>query len=170
MAEIIIPAKGNRKSNASLQNKRNALRVDLTPMVDLGFLLITFFVFTTTMSTSKAMYLTIPDEKGTSMKTPESGALTILLNGNNQIHYYSGIVADDFSNVISSNYKEIRHVLSEKKKQTPAEKLMVIIVPGEESTYGNVVNILDELRINVIDRYALINNPQKEHIDIFKKF
>ncbi len=47
---------------------------------------------------------------------------------------------------------------------------MVIIVPGEESTYGNVVNMLDELRINIIDRYALINNPQKEHIDIFKKF
>lgn len=170
MADIITPSKGSRKNIALRQSKKHTLRVDLTPMVDLGFLLITFFVFTTTMSTSKAMHLTIPDDKGTSQNTPESGALTVLLDNKNQIYYYSGMVAKDLSNVYKSNYKEIRSVLIEKKKATPPEKLMVIVVPGEESTYENVVNMLDELHINVIDRYALVNNQQKEHAEIFEKF
>lgn len=169
MADIIPSSKRGQDKYALKRNQRKPLQVDLTPMVDLGFLLITFFVFTTTLSTSTAMHLTMPDDKGSSMNTPESGAVTILLSGNNRLHYYSGKLKEDLSNVHNTDYKEIRNILMRKKKDIPSEKLMIIIVPGNNSSYKNVVDILDEMHITVIDRYALINNPQSEHLTVFEK-
>lgn len=166
---LIIQTSGRGQGKYALKrNQRKVLSVDLTPMVDLGFLLITFFVFTTTLSSPAAMRLSMPDEKGAATKTPESGAVTILPDGD-KLYYYVGALKENLSNVKEVSYKEIRNILISAKKNISSEKLMVIIVPGNNSTYKNVVDILDEMHISLINRYALLTNHQPEHLTVFKK-
>ena len=88
---------GHKKGPGVKKAKKLSTRVDMTPMVDLGFLLITFFIFTTTMSSPTTMDLYMPkdtDEKDQN-KAKESGSLTLLLGKNDVVYYYEGILAED---------------------------------------------------------------------------
>jgi biopolymer transport protein ExbD len=128
--------------------------------VDLGFLLITFFIFTTTMSSPSTMDLFMPKdtEKEEELnKAKESGALTIMIGANDHLYYYEGKLAPDGSNFQSTNFKEVRNVIIKKKKSTPIEDLVVVIKPNEEATYKNTVDMLDEMTINEIKRFALVD-------------
>jgi hypothetical protein len=64
-------------------------KIDMTPMVDLGFLLITFFVITTELSKPTVMKLNMPAD-GTGTQLAESNALTIIPAGENKLYYYFG--------------------------------------------------------------------------------
>ena len=98
MAQIENSA-NERKGRSFSHNKRQLLRIDMTPMVDLGFLLITFFVFTTTISTPTMTDLYMPKDSPDSTKLTNDLALTLLLDDNNKIYYYNGI----FDNAASKN-------------------------------------------------------------------
>lgn len=193
MAEMDVSSGGGHKKGPGVKkSKKLSTRVDLTPMVDLGFLLITFFIFTTTMSQPTAMKLNLPkdtEKPEEQNQAKESGALTILLGGNNHVFYYEGQLKPDGSNWMSSNFNgenSIRDVIINKKKEVVArhvhtqscqeiwakndndqtscrdKDLVVVIKPGEESTYKNVVDILDEMTINVVKRYALVDISEGE--------
>jgi biopolymer transport protein ExbD len=160
MAEMDTSGGGHHKKGPGVKKaKKLSTRVDLTPMVDLGFLLITFFIFTTTMSQPTAMRLALPDDKvkpEDQNKIKQSGALTILLGKNNNIFYYEGELAPDASNFKSTNFKDIRKVIID-KKQAADTNLVVVIKPNDESDYKNFIDILDEMSINVVKRYAVVD-------------
>lgn len=182
MADIDVSGgdSGHKKGPGVKKAKKLSTRVDMTPMVDLGFLLITFFIFTTTMSTPATMKLFMPkDEKDKEKQTElkESGALTIMLGKNNGIYYYEGFLKEDGSNFKSSTYKEIRDVIINKKKavmengrrlgqpkDTLDKDLFVVIKPNSEATYKNTVDILDEMTINQVHRFALIDVTNDENM------
>jgi biopolymer transport protein ExbD len=161
MAEMDTSSGGGHKKGPGVKkSKKLSTRVDLTPMVDLGFLLITFFIFTTTMSQPTAMKLYLPkdaDKPENQNKAKESGVITILLGKDNNVFYYEGQLDNTASNFKSSTFKEIRNVLLDKKARTPEKDLVVVLKPSEECTYLNVVDILDEMAINVCKRYALVD-------------
>ena len=123
MAEMDTSSGGGHKKGPGVKKpKKLSTRVDLTPMVDLGFLLITFFVFTTTMSQATAMNMNEPkDEPDQQLKVKQSGAMTILLGKGNQVYYYYGELSptEASTQFKSSNFKDIRSVILEKKKATP---------------------------------------------------
>lgn len=151
---------GHKKGPGVKKSKKLSTRVDLTPMVDLGFLLITFFIFTTTMSQPTAMKLFLPkdaDKPEDQNKAKESGVITILLGKDDHVFYYEGQLDNSASNFKSSTFKEIRNVLLDKKARTPEKDLVVVLKPSEECTYRNVVDILDEMAVNVLKRYALVD-------------
>ena len=151
---------GHKKGPGVKKGKKLSTRVDLTPMVDLGFLLITFFIFTTTMSQPTAMRLFLPkdvDKPEEQNKVKASGALTIMLGKDNHVFYYEGELLPDGSNFKMSNFKEIRQEIITKKKNTSPTDFVVMIKPGPEATYKNTVDILDEMTINDIKRYALVD-------------
>ncbi len=160
-ADVSAPDSGGHKKGPGVKKQaRKDTRVDMTPMVDLGFLLITFFVFTTTMSTPKAFNLKVPDDSAKDEEKNEakaSGAFTILLSKENHVYYYEGQLAPDGSNFKSSNTKDIRTELLKKKENTPAKDLVVIIKPNELSSYKNVVDMLDEMQIAEIKKYAIVD-------------
>lgn len=165
MAEMDTSSGGGHKKGPGVKKgKKLSTRVDLTPMVDLGFLLITFFIFTTTMSQPTAMKLNLPKDADETEqnKAKESGALTLLLGNDNNIFYYEGILAADGANFKSTNFKEIRSVILDKKKRTDDKDFVVVIKATRESTYRNVVDILDEMSINVVKRYALVDISEGE--------
>ncbi len=157
-----------KKSPGVKKQKKASAKVDMTPMVDLGFLLITFFIFTTTMSTPKAFKLNVPvdtekEEEQTEAKA--SGAFTILLSKENHVYYYEGQLLPDASNFKSTNFKDLRGILLDKKTRTPEKDLVVIIKPNESSNYKNVVDVLDEMTITEIKRYAMIDiSPQENEL------
>lgn len=169
MAEMDTSSSGGHKKGPGVKKgKKLSTRVDLTPMVDLGFLLITFFIFTTTMSQPTAMKLFLPKDAENpedQNKAKESGVITLLLGKDNNVFYYEGQLAPDGSNFKSSNFKDIRTVLLEKKARTNEKDLVVVLKPSSESTYKNVVDILDEMTINVLKRYALVDiSPVEEQL------
>ena len=108
------------------------------------------------------MKLTMPkdDVKDQDLtKIKESGALTILMGKNDQIYYYEGM---DPTKLQTSTYTKIRDVILNKKKNTPADDLFITIKPDNDATYKNTVDILDEMTIDDIKRYAIDNTNDVE--------
>ena len=161
MAELDTSGGGKHKKGPGVKKaKKQSTRVDLTPMVDLGFLLITFFIFTTTMSQPTAMKLFLPkdtDKPEEQNKAKESGALTLLLGDKSNVYYYEGQLDPTASNFKSSTMKQIRDEIISKKRSTNVDDLVIVIKPGPDATYKDVVDILDEMTINDIKRYALVD-------------
>ncbi len=154
MAEMDVSSGGSHKKGPGVKkSKKLSTRVDLTPMVDLGFLLITFFVFTTTMSQSTAMNMNEPkDDKEKQMKVKNSGAMTILLGKSNQVYYYYGqlmpeTISDEFK---STTFKGIRQLILDKRNSTNIDDLMYIIKSDDQSTFKNAIDILDEMVISAV--------------------
>jgi len=153
MAEVDTGGGGHKKGPGVKKAKKQSTRVDLTPMVDLGFLLITFFVFTTTMSQATAMNMNEPkDDPENQQKVKNSGAMTLLLGKNDQVYYYFGELSptEASTQFRSSNFKDIRDVILTKKKSTPIGDLMYIIKSDKDATFKNAIDVLDEMSINQI--------------------
>ena len=170
-----------RKGKSFSHNKKQVIRIDMTPMVDLGFLLITFFVFTTTMSTPKATDLFMPKDDTTHPQPlPNSLALSLLLDNNNKVYYYNG----DFKEAVNANkiyetnystYGGIGKIIRQKQKDIDAsgkfadgrKGLMLLIKPTSKSIYKNVIDALDEAVINDVKKYAIVE-PANEEINYIK--
>jgi biopolymer transport protein ExbD len=169
MADIDTSGSG-KHGKGKKTRKKASTRVDLTPMVDLGFLLVTFFMLTTTFNKPQTMEINLPvkpksgeeAEKGQAVK--ESKAMTILIGADNTLYYYMGITDPQ---VERSDFSPngIRKVLLEKNREI--RDLIVLIKPSDESSYRNVVDILDEMNIANIKRYALVDITPQD-IDLLK--
>jgi len=135
---------------------KKSTRVDLTPMVDLGFLLITFFIFTTSLSRPNALAIKLPKDVPDKEreKIPVSGALTLLPNENNRVYYYE---KDNYQAMQLTDYSGVRSVIMAKKTSTKPGDFMVIIKPGPDATYKNTIQLLDEITINEVKRYVLVD-------------
>ena len=173
MAEMDTSSGGGHKKGPGVKKgKKLSTRVDLTPMVDLGFLLVTFFVFTSTMSQSTAMNMNEPkdDDPNEQIKVKNSGAMTILLGKKDQIYYYFGqldaaTLSEQFK---STNFKDIRGIIVEKKKATPIDDLMYIIKSDSSSSFKNAIDILDEMSISDVKagHYAQVDITPTEALMI----
>ncbi len=153
MAEMDTSGGGGHKKGPGVKKAvKKSTRVDLTPMVDLGFLLITFFVFTTTMSQATAMAMNEPKDSNVEdqKEVKASGAMTILLGKADQVYYYFGQLdpANLSTQFKSTNFKEIRGLINDKRKATPIDDLMYVIKSDSLSTFKNAINILDEMTIS----------------------
>lgn len=156
MADIEIKNKKGKRSSKSISKK--LIRIDLTPMVDLGFLLITFFVFTTTMARATVMQIKTPYDAAPDDEICNSCVLTVLLDKNDVIYYYEG----NFENAAlhKSGYGSIRDIIQQKKKalqftQRDKSQFTLIIKSADSSSFRNFVDITDEVTINNIGRYYI---------------
>lgn len=172
MAEMNLPAaKGNKPGVR--RSKKLSTKVDLTPMVDLGFLLITFFIFTTSMSAPKATKLNMPKDSNDPSEVGQSNALTVLPYANNKVFYYNG----DWANALktgaygTTTFSErdglgqiIRNKQAQLNKIKPGnqKELVLMIKPTPESSYQNLVGVMDEILINDVTRYAIMDITDEE--------
>ncbi len=160
-----------RKPSKHKRLNRKNIRVDLTPMVDLGFLLITFFVFTTQLSLPTTLHLSMPYDKADPGDTVcSSCVLTVILQGGNRIQYYEGMPESNpvIGNTSFAN-NGIRDIILQKKKQVQmlkgtADDFVLIVKSDDASTFQNFVDMVDEVAINNIKHYYLdeINLADKQ--------
>jgi biopolymer transport protein ExbD len=191
MAEINTDGKGGKQKG---KPKKLSTRVDLTPMVDLMFLLITFFMLATSMIKPQTMEIVMPakdkDDQNQS-KVNKDLAITVLLDKNNKLYYYEGTRTEQGADpeLVSTDYSpnglrkyllnrnavvlvDIRNFKQQIKGQNIEEdsiksrisKLkgrkdapVVIIKATKDANYGNLVNVLDEMQICNIGKYAVVD-------------
>lgn len=184
------PQKGGKK-----KPKKLSTRVDLTPMVDLAFLLLTFFMLATSMIKPQTMEIALPtkDDKvkeEDKTKVKASKAITIVMGKNNKLFYYFGTREKGVDpEVVTSNYSAngIRQILLDRNKyvvsvvkklkaQRATDKIseeqfkklaaearadkdapVVLIKATDAASYKNLVDILDEMAICNIGRYAIVD-------------
>lgn len=159
MDEVIA----QEKQGESKQRKK-LIRVDMTPMVDLGFLLITFFMFTTNFTKPNVMDLGLPakDPNPNPINTPpigENNQVTFILGKDNRVFYHQSN-KDDLN---SSNLKEtdfsgvkISKIISEAYSKAPKKDYFTIIVkPTDDANYKNFVDMLDNIAISKKERYGI---------------
>jgi biopolymer transport protein ExbD len=168
MAEISSNAGQTRHKGGVRRSKKLSTRVDLTPMVDLGFLLITFFIFTTTMSQAKSMKLILPAGEIPSTPSGVSTVLTIIPLADNKVFYYHGdpgtaltknlygTTTFSVSNGIGDIIRQKQNTLANNPKYTKAD-VILIIKPAIDARYQNVVAALDEVLINDLKHYSFVD-------------
>jgi biopolymer transport protein ExbD len=198
MAEIADSGGGGHKGGKK-RAKKQSTRIDMTPMVDLAFLLLTFFVLTATFSKPKSMELTFPAPPPPDQKVDEvKKGITFLLSKDNRIFYYEGQFRDkdddkgkktvidelDFS---QDSKNSLHKYLLEKNKtmqdaikaldlkhknkqledttfkrlvrevKSDKESYTFLIKTDDKATYKNVIDVIDELNINVVGKYVMVD-------------
>ena len=162
-----------KTTNAKVSKKKKMIRVDMTPMVDLGFLLITFFMFTTNFDKPSVMDLGLPADG------PEHGnvidynnQITFILGKQDRIFYYQ----QERDKLKTSDLKEtsfagteIAKLIEERKSVAPKPEIFTVIVkPTEDSNYKNFVDVLDEIAISKNERYGITDLVKNEK-DLYKE-
>lgn len=178
MADIQASASqplGGRKPRAN----RISTRIDFTPMVDLGFLLITFFMLTTVISKPSIMPLVMPKVTGETMPLKQSKVLTILLGANDKVYCYEGL---DLEHIMTTDFSQegLRKLILHKKSQVEGiyglqtyedpktgelkkgTPLNIIIKPLKYARYKNLVDALDEMAICQIRYYSVLDPSDEE--------
>ena len=175
MAELNTGDGGGKKGSKKVRSKKQNSKVDLTAMVDLAFLLITFFMLTTTLSKPQSMNLGLPDkdpekDKNKDVKVDENRTLTILMGDNNKVKIFRGFLATPklAPKTVVYGKDGLRKDLLEQKQAvleytgTKDKGMIVIIKPSKKSNYRNLVDVLDEMAIVGVPTYAIVNEFSPE--------
>ena len=202
MSDIDVSSEGggHKKGPGVKKAKKLSTRVDMTPMVDLGFLLITFFIFTTTMSTPTTLALNVPkkvEDETKQIEIKASNAMTVMLGANTDtyknVYWYTGQLEPDGSNFKTVILIEIREEIVKKRQEVISRHVheeacqeiqekakakgkddwqnacrdkdfVVVIKPNEEASYGTTIAVLDEMAINDVKAFAVIDITPDENM------
>jgi len=173
MAELDTSGGGKHKGG-KVRSKKSSTRVDMTAMVDLAFLLITFFILSTTLNKPKAMDMAMPDkdDQNTQLPVPASRTMTILLGSKDKLEWYVGEPGKSAPTVDNFGPQGLRKALienSDKIKAASGGKPMIVLIkPSDKSTYENLVASLDELNIANIEIHAIVDITPVEIADLKK--
>jgi biopolymer transport protein ExbD len=206
MAEITGGGGGGGGKHDKKRAKKPPAKIDMTPMVDLAFLLLTFFILTSTFNKPKTMEITFPVPPDNPEKQPPiKNGVTLLLTGDDKIFYYKGEFKAEpkdglpattleqynfstnpadpkgihklFMTLNAGVYSEVQKLQEEYKRSNMAdttfknrlidikgkkEAVTVLIKTDDKATYKNVVDVLDELSITQIGKYAVVDIMKSE--------
>ncbi len=170
-----------KKEGGKKRSKKASTRVDLTAMVDLGFLLITFFMLATTMSKPKAMQVNKPakldKEEITKLpEIPQSKTLSLVLGKNDRLYAYSGADIGTNYQIDSMSFSRsgLREIVRKRQNEVAQkwedpQQLFVMIKPSAGSNYRNLVDVLDEMAICQVSRYAILDEFNELDQEILSK-
>ncbi|HMR47238.1 MAG TPA: biopolymer transporter ExbD [Bacteroidia bacterium] len=201
MAEVNTDQGGGKEKggkHSKVRAKKASTHIDMTPMVDLAFLLLTFFMLTTTFSKPKTVEINMPLKDGEPTKV--NNAITVLLSDKDRVFWYFGEFKPGETQLNKTDFsdKGIRKVLLDKNSAAHAEvkrledelakrqiadstfkrlaveaksqksALMVLIKTDDKAKYRNVIDILDELSISSVGKYAVVD-MMKDEYDLIQK-
>lgn len=171
MAEVQVKESGGKKGG-KVRSKKGGGKPDMTPMVDLGFLLLTFFIFTTTFSKPNMMKLNMPDKSNEDVKQQEkqdiklSNTITIVMGKDDRIFWYQQALADvtaDDLNETDYSASGIRADINRKRAAALDTAIFTVVIkPTNEATFENTVDILDEMEITGNKRFAIVDLMPQE--------
>lgn len=171
---------GKGGKGGKVRSKKNGGKVDLTAMVDLAFLLITFFMLTTSLNKPQAMDVAMPDknvetDKQTDVDVDEHRSVTLVLGSDDKLIWYQGDVKKPIQEPAVIDYSKdgLRAVLMKMKQVVPQQAggkdMIVVIRPSEKSVTRNIVDALDEMKIVDVKRYMISNRIMAEEVELLKK-
>ncbi|MFZ7115586.1 MAG: ExbD/TolR family protein [Bacteroidota bacterium] len=161
MSEIQTTNTDLSSGHRKIRQKRSSTHIDMTPMVDLAFLLLTFFIMTTTFKSHQIIDLTMPDNHST--KTPtllaESKAFNLLIMNDRRLKWYMG-AEDKAAMALPATFTEgpnsIRKILMQKNKIVN-DSVFVLIKPSDNSSYEDLINVFDLMTVCNINSYTIMN-------------
>jgi biopolymer transport protein ExbD len=150
--------KGKKKKKA----RRVGIRIDMTPLVDIAFLLLTFFMFSTSMSRPQTMEINLPPQD-VKVEIAESNLLTLRVDKEGVIYWSMGIESPQ-----KLDFSGLRNLLIEKSSNP---KLVTVVKVDREGTYDMMVNMLDELALANVTRFSLapMTDQDKTLLDKLKQ-
>jgi biopolymer transport protein ExbD len=159
-ASVAEPKSSQKKGKKQQKKKRIPVRIDMTPMVDVVMLLITFFMLTTVFNTPQTMEINIPPGESR-VEVAETSLLTLRVTGDGTIYWNLGIETPQIVPFV-----ELRKLLVERLQANP--KLITLVKVERESTYEIMVNVMDEMNLANITRFSLAPFQQFDR-DIIKR-
>lgn len=164
MADIEVKS---HDDSGKVRAKKQSTKVDMTPLADLGFLLITFFMFTTTFSKPNVMGLNMPPKQKDPIENTieplvdTKNSISIIIGGDNRLFWHQ----EDKTKLTVSELHETSYskegirndILAARQRAPKPDNFTVIIKPTDESTYENLVNVLDEMEITESSRYGIVD-------------
>lgn len=170
MAEVQVQDKSEK--GGKVRSKKQSTRVDMTPMVDLGFLLITFFMFTTTFSKPNVMDLGLPAKPDSTQKPPPpteidlKNSISLIIGKDNRIFYHqSDRNGLNDQTLMETNYTKngLTKVIETARKNATVDSLFTVIIkPTDDAAYRNFVDVLDEMEITKTDHYGVTDIKEWE--------
>jgi biopolymer transport protein ExbD len=207
MAEIAEGGGGGHKGGKK-RAKKQSTRIDMTPMVDLAFLLLTFFVLTATFSKPKSMELTFPVPPDPNDPPPPAikNGITILLTKDNRIFYYEkefkpvdsekgpkttlselNFSQESLHKYLADQNKWAMDEIGKLEEKFKAKQMAdttykrmvrgvksnptaptILIKTDDQATYKNVIDVIDEININLIGKYVVVDILKPE-LDLIKE-
>lgn len=148
MASVDTAQSSSVKKGKKSRTKRVAIRIDMTPMVDVAFLLLTFFMLTTVFRKPQTMEINLPPDEKAKVEVAESNLMTIRVAENGIIWWNMG--NDPLK---QTTFKDVQALLQERNRSNP--KLITLVKVDRKGKYSYMVNIMDELNLANITRFTL---------------
>lgn len=148
MAEVEQKESNAAKKSGKKKKHRLGIRMDMTPMVDVAFLLLTFFMLTTVMTKPQTMEINLPPDAETKIEVAESNLYTVRVDADGTIYVASGTEA-----LSKIAFKDLRSTLMERLRVNP--KMITLIKVDRDGKYAMMVDLMDELNLANITRFTL---------------
>lgn len=178
MAEVSSEGGGGKPKSGKPRQKKMSLKIDMTPMVDLAFLLLTFFMLTTAFNEPQAMEIPNPHKE---VKHPVNveDVLNVILAPGDRLYYYKGADKDQAqeASFSASDQNYVGNILVKARdlnfknragSDSTRFRFTVLIKPAEGSRYKNLVDIFDELNTANIRSYSLFD-PSRDELGMIKE-
>ncbi|MBA4312758.1 MAG: biopolymer transporter ExbD [Chlorobiaceae bacterium] len=148
MVDTSGPRGHDRKKGKRKKKRRIGVKIDNTPMVDVAFLLLTFFMLTTTMNKPQTMEINLPPSNDVNVEVAQSNLMTIRVKEDGTIYW--NIAVEDPQKV---TFKELKNLLTQKNQENP--RLITLIKIDRKGKYSTMVDIMDELNVANVTRFSL---------------
>jgi biopolymer transport protein ExbD len=170
MSEVQQQGGGDKKGK-KIRSKKQSTRIDMTPMVDLAFLLLTFFMLTTTFAKPKTMEIRVPERPKPDEKPPDVSqerVMNLILGENDKIYWWMGLTKpeteinttnyskDGIRKIVVDKTREVEGIEAAQGKEAVKYPIVILIKPVDKSKYRNLLDILDEMKITKVDNIAPI--------------
>lgn len=148
MVDSSGPRGHDRKKGKRKKKRRIGVKIDNTPMVDVAFLLLTFFMLTTTMNKPQTMEINLPPSNDVNVEVAQSNLMTLRVKEDGTIYW--NIAVEDPQKV---SFKDLKNLLTQKNQENP--RLITLIKIDRKGKYSTMVDIMDELNVANVTRFSL---------------
>lgn len=159
MAEVETKQREPKGGGSGLRRpkRRTGVRQDMTPMVDIAFLLLIFFMVTTVFRTPQAMEVNLPPDQA--IEVPESNVMSVFIDRNSLLSYRMGT-----GPLVPIQRKELRRHFQDQAKLNP--DLIILVKVDRKAKYEDMVNMMDELEFANMERFSLVELTPEEAAEL----
>lgn len=162
MGAVDVPQResGKKGKGHRRPKRRVGIRMDMTPMVDVAFLLLIFFMVTTVFRTPQALEINLPPDKQAQTQIAESNLLQLRVLSEDKVFWKRGAKTDPWARTSVAGLKDVLNPLKNN------DKIVVLITIDREAKFNSMVSIIDQLDIVKLDRFSIVELSEKDKAEV----